>query len=494
MSQSIWRTVGARPVATVPLNADAVCDVVIVGAGITGLTLALLLLEHDRRVLVLEAAEIASGTTGHSTSNLYEDLSDMHFVAERWGKDVLRQVVAARRAAIEWIETATVRFGIECGFRRCPKLICAADADSAEPVERTRRAWSDAGLDVSVGFLPEDFGTASGPCFVLAGQAQFHAVAWVLGLAREVQARGGVIAQHTPAVEIDAGEHRVRTPSALIRAEHVVLATHSPKGFHPVQAEMPVHREYVAAWRRSTPLPAGIHWLYGDEIGSMRGLEADGEAWLICAGAPYQTGLHDAATALAKLTASAQKRFGVAAPDFTWSAQNYQGADGLPYIGRDPSGALVATGFRTDGLTWGTAAALALTDEILGRDNPLLKLCNPNRFNPVKGREAIAHETATTLKAFVRDYVTDREVEDVVDLPPDTGALVEIDNDIVAAYRDPQGALVAVSSVCTHLGCRVHWNAVEKSWDCPCHGSRFSPSGEVIEGPAIRPLKRLKVD
>jgi glycine/D-amino acid oxidase-like deaminating enzyme/nitrite reductase/ring-hydroxylating ferredoxin subunit len=492
MSQSIWRAIGVQPITT-PLISDAEVDVVIVGAGITGLTLALLMLEHNRRVVVLEAAEIGSGTTGHSTCNLYEDVGDTHFVSDRWGMDVMRQVITARHAAIDWIESTASRLAIECAFRRCPKMICAVDPDAAARIERTRRAWLDAGLVVTDGAFPAEFGTAARPCIALAGQAQFHAVAWVIGLAREVLSRGGVIAQHAPATQIDYDNRFVMTPSARISAEHLVLATHSPKGFHPVQAEMPVHREYAAAWRLPAALPAGIFWLLGDEITSMRGLEVAEQAWLIVVGSPYQTGLHEASHAQNKLMEAAQRRFNVKEPEFTWSAQNYQGADGLPYIGRSPSGALVATGFKTDGLTWGTVAAHAVADEILGRDNPVLDLCNPSRFSPIKGREAMAHETTTTIKAFVRDYVTAREIEDVVKLQPGSGALVKLADETAAAYRDREGALVAVSPVCTHLGCRVHWNDIEKSWDCPCHGSRFTPEGEVIEGPAIRPLKRLVV-
>jgi len=493
MSQSIWQAIGVKPITTAPLIADNETDVVIVGAGITGLTLALLMLEHGLRVVVLEAAEIGSGTTGHSTCNLYEDVSDTRFVTDRWGMDVMRQVITARRAAIDWIESTASRLAIECAFRRCPKMICAVDPDAAAQLEQTRQAWLDAGLVVTDDPFPAELGVAARPCIALSGQAQFHAVAWVRGLAREVLSRGGVIAQHAPATEIDYDNRLVLTPSALIRAEQLVLATHSPKGFHPVQAEMPVHREYAAAWRLPSALPAGIFWLLGDEITSVRGLEVDGKAWLIVVGSPYQTGLHETAEAQEKLMEAARRRFNVKEQEFTWSAQNYQGADGLPYIGRGPSGALFATGFKTDGLTWGTVAAHALADEILGRENPVLKLCNPNRFSPIKGREAMAHQTATTIKAFVRDYVTAREIEDVVNLQPGSGAIVKLHDETVAAYRDRQGTLVAVSPVCTHLGCRVQWNDVEMSWDCPCHGSRFTPDGEVIEGPAIRPLMRLVV-
>jgi len=190
------------------------------------------------------------------------------------------------------------------------------------------------------------------------------------------------------------------------------------------------------------------------------------------------------------LESIAEKHYGPGEVAFRWSAQNYRGADGLPYIGRDSTGAFVATGFSTDGLTWGTVAARMLVDQLAGRQHPAEDFLKASRFSPVKGAKAMIEENVTTVRSLVKDYLTHRQEEELSSLKPGDSAIVKAEGDSFAAYRAPDGELFAVSPVCTHMGCKVHWNSVETSWDCPCHGSRFRPDGTVIEGPAIGALKR----
>lgn len=162
----------------------------------------------------------------------------------------------------------------------------------------------------------------------------------------------------------------------------------------------------------------------------------------------------------------------------------------MPYIGRDGSGCFIATGFGTDGLVWGTVAAQVIAQQLAGHKPAFGELCNPTRLSPLKGGKAMLEENVTTLTALVKDYLTHRQGEHLSSLAPGDSAIVETEGESLAAYRDDTGELFAVSAVCTHLGCKVHWNSVEMSWDCPCHGSRFRPDGTVIEGPALSPLRR----
>ncbi len=269
------------------------------------------------------------------------------------------------------------------------------------------------------------------------------------------------------------------------------MATHTPKGLRMVHAEMPVHREYAIALAPPFPDPGpGIFWAKGSEHLSIRTQDVGGRRFLVCAGQDHKNGLHDGAEALRALEHQAQRHFGPAAVAFRWSAQNYKAADGLPYIGRDSTGCFVATGFATDGLTWGTVAARLICEEVLGRAQDFLRLCNPTRLSPVKGAKNIADEVATMTKALVKDYLTDRQEKRLATLAAGESAILNSEDGSVAAWRAPDGELFAVSPVCTHLGCKVHWNSAETSWDCPCHGSRFRPDGTVIEGPALAPLRR----
>jgi len=221
----------------------------------------------------------------------------------------------------------------------------------------------------------------------------------------------------------------------------------------------------------------------------VRRLQAGSANFLICVGQEHKTGQHDAGAAMAALEGAARRRLGVEAIAYRWSAQNFRSPDLLPYIGKDVSGAYIATGFATDGLVYGTLAASIVSDDLLGRANRWADLYRASRVAPVKAAKGTAAETASVLKVVVQDYLTRRQHDALETLRRGVGSIVEVDGERVAAYRDDAGHVFVVSPVCTHLKCMVHWNALETSWDCPCHGSRFAPDGRVIAGPATEPLK-----
>lgn len=209
---------------------------------------------------------------------------------------------------------------------------------------------------------------------------------------------------------------------------------------------------------------------------------------MVAVGVQHAVGHSIAEQELRRLERRVADELGLTDPDYTWSGQHFHSADGLPYIGRDAQGLHVATGFGTDGLTYGTLAAQMISDAILARPNPWADLYKPGRINPLKAAKGVLSETANTVGALVRDYVTDRHHEQLDTLAADSGAILQLQGHRVAAYRSPDGTLSLLSAVCTHMKCVVHWNGLEKSWDCPCHGSRFSPDGKVLQGPALRPL------
>jgi Rieske Fe-S protein len=315
-------------------------------------------------------------------------------------------------------------------------------------------------------------------------------------LAREAANYGARIHEHSRVLEVDPHRRRASTATGTVTAKEIVLATHTPKGRHVLpQGEMPVHREYGIALRMPFPDPGrGIFWAKGEEHLSIRTMDAGDERLLVVVGQEQKVGLHNATAVLMALEAQAQKHFGEAKVAYRWSAQNYRAADYLPYIGRMPSGTFIATGFSTDGLVWGTVAARIIAEELLGRvREEEHRLYKPTRLSLVKGAKGFAEETAVTVKSLVKDYLTHPQNEKLASLSAGDSAIVEADGETVAAYRSPEGELLAVSPVCTHLGCKVHWNSVETSWDCPCHGSRFRPDGTVIEGPALAPLARKHV-
>lgn len=491
---SVWRAC-APPTGYGPLQGEVETDVLVIGGGITGITLALLLARQGRQVVLLEADEIGSGATGNSTGNLYVTLSQgLDLVLSRWGADVARQVVAQRRAAIEFIE-GQAGSDPATAFRRCPLVLYAQSASHQGQVDKEFDALRQAGCAVERhDGVPAGLPAPAGAVLVLPDQAQFQPQAYVAHLARLAAQAGARIHEHSRVLDIDTKARRAATATGAVKARELVMATHTPKGFRIVQAEMPVHREYGIALAGAACDPGpGIFWCKGEEGLSVRTLQTDGRRFVICVGQEHKTGLHNAKAGLMAVEAQATRQFGAADIAYRWSAQNFRGADSLPYIGRDGSGCFAATGFAADGLTWGTVAAQLLSEQLAGRSPAFGELCKPTRLSPIKGGKTILEEVGTTAKALVQDYLTQRQEEKLASLAPGDSAIVEAEGESFAAFRAEDGELFAVSPICTHLGCKVHWNSVETSWDCACHGSRFRPDGTVIEGPALAPLRRKEI-
>ncbi|MEJ7929918.1 FAD-dependent oxidoreductase [Ramlibacter sp. AN1015] len=489
---SVWRGTAPSPGFGM-LSGDLSTDVLIIGGGITGVTLAVLLARAGRQVMLLEAHEIGSGSTGNSTGNLYETLAEgLSSVRSRWGVDMAREVLAVRRAAVEFIEQQA-RGVPDAAFRRCPLVRYALSPSHQAEVDKEFESLQAAGATVERSQqLPPGLPAAAGPVVMLANQAQMHPQGYLVHMAKQAAQAGASLHEHTRVLDIDTNARVVDTATGAVKYRELVMATHTPKGIRLVHNEMPVHREYGVA----LPLQAGhdigpgIFWAEGDEGISVRTLDHGGQRFVVCVGQDHLPGAHNAKAALMAVEAAARRHFGEAEVAYRWSAQNYRGADSLPYIGRDKSGCFVATGFATDGLTWGTLAARMIADELQGGMHAFARHCKPTRLSPIKGGKALLQEAAVVTKALLKDYLTHRQEERLSSLAPGDSALVDAEGESCAAWRSPDGELFAVSSVCTHMGCKVHWNSVETSWDCPCHGSRFRPDGTVIEGPALKPLAR----
>lgn len=488
---SIWRRTSSGAGFAL-LQGDRTCDVLVIGGGITGTTLALLLAGQGRDVVLLEGGEVGGGTTGHSTGNLYATTSEgISQVASTWDEDVAREVVRQRKAAIDFVEMQA-RSIVDARFTRCPLVLWTRFSADQQGVDDEYQALRKAGCMVRMAdSVPGGLPPPAGPVLVLEDQAQFHPQAYAVELARRAAQAGASIHEHARVLDLDAKARIATTATGAVKAAEIVLATHSPKGLHLVHAEMPVHREYAVAFEAGAVDPgAGIFWWQGDEGLSIRMLEHEGRRFIIAAGTEQQVGTHNAKAALMVVERMAGSYLSPGPAVARWSAQNYRSHDGLPYIGRDHTGCFIATGFSTDGLTWGTLAARGIATQLQGGQDPFLDRCAPGRFTAVKGAKALAEESAVAVKTLAQDWLTKGQAEKLSNLAAGDSAIVEAGGESFAAYRAPGGELFACSPVCTHMGCKVRWNSVETSWDCPCHGSRFRPDGTVIEGPALAPLRR----
>lgn len=491
-STSLWRSLGEAstwPTLEVSLQAD----VVVVGAGITGVTLATVLAEAGKSVVVLEARHIGAGHTGGSTGNLYQTVgAGMRELRRKWGAEVAQQVARSRGEAIGFIEQRA-RSIAASAFRRCTMYLTSDSPSTHERLEDECKACEAAGLRPRWdSALPAGLLSTRFPVLALDHQAQFDPMAYVQGLAHQAARAGARLFENSPVIEIDGAAGLVSTARGTVQAAHIVLATHSPSGSHLVQAGMLARREYALAFPLAAEgLPPGIFWCEGQERLSVRGHDGAHGKYVVCVGQHHPSGHHDATQALAALQALVQRRLGLSTPVYRWSAQHFHSADGLPYIGRDVSGMYIATGFDADGLVYGTLAASIIACELLGRDNEWARLYKASRLNPMRSAHGVAQESVNVVRTFLQERLTPRQHAQVSSVAPGEAQIMDVYGQTLAAYRSPRGQLHVVAPVCTHMKCTVQWNAVETSWDCPCHGSRFAPDGQVISGPALVPLRRL---
>jgi len=458
---------------------------------------------------VLEALRVGQGTTGYSTGNLYATVDRrLDRVRSKFDKETLKIVADSRSAAIDRIESLIAEHAIACDFRRVPFFHIAETADGEKALKDEFAACTEAGLRVSLGGpqgVPLPFPVHS--ALRLEGQAQLNPLAYTCALAGATAAAGCRIHEGTKAISVDEedGQCIVTTESGhTVRARHVLMATHSPKGIMFVQTLLGPYREYAlaATLASGTYPPPGTFWtMTGEQRHSLRHYRNEaGEDFLLCLGEPHKVGQKpdDAESNVelfTRLETYLRERFDVASIAYRWGAQHYRSADGLPYIGPrdDDSHVHIATGFATDGLVYGTLAAMLVTDHIVGRDNPWAHAYRFGRRTPIKSAAAWIKENANVAWQYLKDLPSNVDADHFADIGPGEGKTILVDGSKCAAFRDDNGALSVVSAVCTHMACIVAFNPGERTWDCPCHGSRFRTDGTVIEGPAINDLPSISV-
>ena len=478
-----------------PPDGDLSCDVVVVGGGITGMTSALLLARDGASVCLLDQGRVGTGTTGHTTGKVTSQHHITYAQVEKThGTEGAATYGAAMEAAKERV-AELVGEGIACDFRRRAAYVFAADPGERELVWRETEAARRAGLPATFDEeVPLPFRTAGGMRF--DGQVEFHARRYLLGLADRLEAAGGRIFEHTRATGVEEGQPCVvQTTQGTVRCDHVVVGTLMPfldRGGHFARA-FP-SRSYVVTARVAQAPPEASLINAVPPLRSIRSVPYRGEELLMVLGEDHHTGSGEATPErFEKLIAYADEHWGVRSVVHRWSAQDYSPDDGVPYIGPVTPGSErvhVATGYKKWGLTSGTLAGMLTADAIAGRDNPWAGLFSAARVKPLAEAPRFLMENTRVGLRFVGDRVASLTRRDIAQLEPGEGAIVSSRGEKVAGFRDDDGALHAVSTRCTHLGCQVAWNAAERSWDCPCHGSRFDVHGAILNGPATTPLPR----
>ncbi|HEX7053645.1 MAG TPA: FAD-dependent oxidoreductase [Burkholderiales bacterium] len=489
--QSIWKATAGMPPCG-PLERNIHADVCIVGAGIAGLTTAYHLVREGKRVAVLDDGPLASGMTAMTTGHLTCMLDDRFFELEKvHGEEAMRLAAESHGAAIERIDEIVRTEGIDCDFARLDGYLFLAEGDRRETLERELDAAHRAGLAQVELVAKAPYGSwHSGPCLRIPRQGQFHPLKYLAGLAQAIVRGGGRIFCMSHADRVEGGVPKVvHVGRQVVSADAVVVATNVPINnlllLHTKQAP---YMTYVVGLRVPRgSVPQILAWDTGDPYHYIR-LHDD---VLIVGGEDHKSGqAADSPERTRRLEAWARRRFPMAGELlYTWGGQVMEPADYLGFIGRNPlddESIFVVTGDSGMGLTHGTIAGMLITDLIVGRANPWERLYSPSRV-PFRAAGEMAREDLN-MAAQYGDWLTGGDVRSARDIPPGGGAIVRRGLEKLAVYRDPGGRLHERLAACPHLGCIVQWNPGERTWDCPCHGSRFDAYGRVINGPANRDL------
>jgi glycine/D-amino acid oxidase-like deaminating enzyme/nitrite reductase/ring-hydroxylating ferredoxin subunit len=496
--ESPWQSnLAPIPPAAYENKADTVYDCLIVGAGITGLTAALLLQKAGKKTVIAEMHTVGFGTTGGTSAHINTFADTTYKETENaFGEEGAQLFANAINKGFSMIKENIDIYKIDCDYEDKTAYLYAEDEEQAKELEEIYQGGIQVGIPVQ---YVEKAPTPVPYLKVLQfdNQAQFHPLKYLQGLQKVYLDAGGIILENTKIEQLlnDNGVHIAESATINIRARNVIYATHVPPNINVFNFRCAPYRSYVMAVKlKSGSYPDALIYDMQEPYHYVRTHNVDGQPLLIAGGLDHKTGHEDSEKAFADLEKYIRKYYNVSSVKYKWSSQYYTPVDGLPYVGHLPfaaDGIYCATGFNGNGMMLGTVSAKILSDLILEKKSIYAHLFSTTRVKPIDGFKEFIKENADVAYHFVADRVSVKETDSLKRIKPGTGKVVEVDGKMVAAYRDDDGQIHALNPVCTHAKCIVGWNPEEKSWDCPCHGARYDIDGKVITGPATKDLQIL---
>ena len=505
---SVWFAAISSPISYDSLNTDIDTDILVIGGGIAGLTTAFCLAKEGRRVTLVEDGYIGSGESGRTTAHLSSVLDNRYVDLEKIYDEHTAQLVAnSHMKAIEWVANTVKLHNIECQFKRVNGYLFPHVKDTGETLEKEYEATKRVGLITQMlSSVPNIDGEDGKCCIKFSDQAQFHILLYLKGLADAFIQMGGKIYTQTKAENIS--KDGATANGYTIRANHIVVATNTPvNDWVTMHTKQWPYRTYVVGAKvPKGELPYALWWDTGNQESKwisqpyhyVRLAEYNDQYdVLISGGEDHRTGQAEdegikEEDRYSKLIEWTKKRFpGIGEIAFHWSGQVMEPIDSLAYIGKNPGddNIYIITGHSGNGMTYGTLGGIIITDIITGRDNPLIEIYSPSRITLDSTGDYLS-EVGNMVVQY-SDWLTGGDLKKYEDLKPGEGGVMSSGLTKIAAYCDEENNLHTCTAVCPHLGAILQWNADEKTFDCPMHGSRFTTDGKVINGPAIGDLKKV---
>lgn len=497
-NESLWVATSPKTkLQSLKKNLDV--DFLVIGAGITGLHTALFLALKKKKVVVIDANRIIKGTSGYTTAKITSAHGLIYdFLIRNYGLDNAKIYAQSNQWAIDKIKSIVSEYNIDCNFENLNAYNYAQSSEETKNLEKEFLAAKKLGLPVSFEKNPNlPFKVTSRICY--SGQAQFHPRKYLLKLMEIIESLGGKIFENTPALDIIEGDNTlVKTPEAQISAKNVIITTNNQFANYELFSKLIFpYQSYIACFKVSKKPFEGTFYSREDGAYSLRNYTLSRQNYLLVGGEGHLAqGLVNKDEKIAKLVKYAKKHFKADAPVYNWQAEDNVPVDRLPLIGKftpKSKNVYLATGFNAWGMTKGIMAGKILSDLVMGVENDWAKLYDPWSKLRINHRANIEKKLAEPLDDdhYIKEFISNQKGEKMQELKNDEGKIITEDGKPIAYYKDESGKLNKISPVCKHMGCIVGWNDKEKTWDCPCHGSRYDKLGHVIHGPSKKDLDKL---
>lgn len=495
---SLWQAIDEfKP--TSQADAATTYDAFIVGGGITGITTALLLQKVGMKCMVAEAKNLCFGTTGGTTAHLNTVMDTTYDMVEsKFGTEGAQLLAEVTHKALDLYKAHVAEYNIDCGYEEKDGYIYAQEEDQLKMLDDIYESSLKSGVAVE----RVDHNGVAVPfikAIAFKHQAQIHPTRYVHALAQAFEKLGGVIAINCRVTDVkEADIHTIETDKGTFKARRLIYATHIPPGVNILHFRCAPYRSYAMAFTITEGLPpVGLSYDMYDPYHYHRSQTVDGKQYIIVGGEDHKTAhIKNTEECFRHLEAYIRKYYTIDEIAYKWSSQYFEPADGLAYIGHLPGNkenVYVATGFGGNGMTYSHIAAITLTELLTTGTTRYEKIFAPGRVKPVAGFTNFVKEQADVVKEFVAGWVGSEKIEGLAELAPDEAKVVKYEGKKLAIYKDETGKPHAISPVCPHAKCIVEWNNAEKSWDCPCHGSRFNCDGELLTGPARSNLEQVEL-